>query len=348
MVKNRFGKFDVINIHFDHMGDRDRALCLLYDLGLHLPDYDPKHVPYIEWPNSTHLLHVQLRNGIIDYCPRPFICAAMCSGGARFYSVGEFERIVELGFRKVPRYPVFHVPHDGTAMPYDLLTDICVPEETFLMYHAKMRDTDVRKMIPRPYVAQMQHVFPISRLLCDVERFIGPEEIMEQYGMGFCYEKAYDGTRIKNVTDGLKMRTMDYYREHHEYMDWLCSKHPYMIMFDMHSFSDEIVPRDFMEEGHSTPDICIGADDQYTPPALVEIIQRRFQEAGFSTEVNYPYSGTFVPNAVLSGKRGCDCVSVMLEINKRIYCDQNGNSISKKLDEIQDIIRRIMPDCVEI
>ena len=348
MSKKQFGNFDTVNIHFDHMGDRDRALRLLYDLGLHLSDHDPEHVPYREWPNSTHMIHADFNDREILYCPRPFICAAMCSGGVRFYSVGEFERIAELGFRKIPRYPVFHIPHDGEAMPYELLTDVCIPEETFMAYHNKMRDTDVRLMIPRPYVAQMQRVFPVSRLLCDVERFPGPEEVMERYGMGFCYEKAYDGTVIKHVTDAGRMRALVYYRKHHADMDRLCEKHPYMILFDMHSFSDEIVPHDFPEENHPTPDVCIGVDRKYTPAALAEIAGRRFREAGFSAEINYPYSGTFVPNAVLSGKSRCDCISVMLEINKRVYCDPNGDSIPEKLDIIQEIIRRMMTDCVEI
>ena len=348
MSTKRFGKFSTINIHFDHMGDRDRALHLLYDLGLELLDYEPGHVPYREWPNSTHIIHVQFDSKTIHYCPQPFICAAMCTNGVRFYSVAEFERIAELGFKKLPRYPVFHIPHDGDAMPYELLTSVCVPEENFLAYHEKMRDTDVRKMIPRPYVAQMKQTFDISRLLCDVERFIGPEEPMEQYGMGFCYEKAYDGTVIKHVTDSLKEQTMIYYQEHHRKMDRLCEKHPKMMLFDMHSFSDEIVPRDFLQDGHPTPDICIGTDSLYTPPKLAEIVRAQFKEADFSTEINYPYSGTFVPDAVWSGKSRCDCVSVMIEVNKRIYCDAMGNGIQEKLDQIQNVIRRIMVDCVEI
>ena len=53
-----------------------------------------------------------------------------------------------------------------------------------------MRDTDISLAVPEEYRSgALCCRFGISRLLCDVERFAGPEEIMERYGMGYCYEK---------------------------------------------------------------------------------------------------------------------------------------------------------------
>ena len=86
---------------------------------------------------------------------------------------------------------------------------VCIPKEEFLGYHQLMRDSEIRMVVPDTY-RDPGHMccFEISRLLCDVERFIGPEEIMEAYGMGFCYEKACDGKRIKTVSDDLKEKTL--------------------------------------------------------------------------------------------------------------------------------------------
>ena len=190
--------------------------------------------------------------------------------------------------------------------------------------------------------------FPVSRLLCDVERFVGPEEVMEQYGMGFCYEKAYDGTTIKNVTDELREKTLHYYRKHHETMDYVCEQHPRILLFDMHSYSDEIVPDSFLHEGKRMPDLCIGTDDRYTPPQLTEIVKKRFSEKGPVSDINYPYSGCFIPNNVLSGRCKCDYVGIMLEFNKRIYCDESGKPVSSKLDAIRNIIRQVVADCVNL
>lgn len=81
----------------------------------------------------------------------------------------------------------------------------------------------------------------------------------------------------------------------------------------MHSYSDDIVPKDFLREGRKTPEVCIGTNPHFTPPALAETAERRFREAGFTTARNYPYSGCLVPNAALSGE--VDCIAVMLEFN---------------------------------
>ena len=38
----------------------------------------------------------------------------------------------------------------------------------------------------------------------------------------------------------------------------------------------------------------------------------------------------------------------MLEFNKRIYCDEDGNSIPEKLAVIRETIRQVIVDCVEL
>ena len=246
------------------------------------------------------------------------------------------------------RFPVFHVPHDGGVFPPELMESVYIPEDVFRRYHEKMRDTDIFRAVPKEYRGgDGCEVFRISRLLCDPERFIGPEEVMEKYGMGFCYEKAFDGTVIKNVTGEVRERTLRYYREHHERMDRICERHPRILLIDLHSYSDEIVPEDFLREGVRTPDLCIGADERYTPSGLMETVKRRFSEAGFTIAVNYPYCGCYIPNIVLSGRSICDCISIMLEFHKRTYCDDRGRFVPKRLGVIREIIRQVIVDCVD-
>ena len=124
----------------------------------------------------------------------------------------------------VLRFPIFHVPHDGAEFPEDLMESVCISKEEFVRYHEIMRDDHMADLIPYEYVPECEaSVFSISRLLCDVERFLEPEEVMERYGMGFCYERAYDGTKIKNVTENLKKKTLKYYQKHHSLVDRFCS-----------------------------------------------------------------------------------------------------------------------------
>ena len=63
---------------------------------------------------------------------------------------------------------------------------------------------------------------------------------------------------------------------------------------------------------------------------------------------NYPYSGCYVPNAILSGAENSDLISIMLEFNKRIYLSHHGKPISSETSGIQCVIERIATDSVEI
>ena len=95
---------------------------------------------------------------------------------------------------------IIHVPHAGDSMPAELMESVVVPLREFRHLHEKMKDDGVMSVVSQAFGDVQLITFAVSRLLCDVERFIGDGEVMERYGMGFCYEKAYNGRKIKNVT----------------------------------------------------------------------------------------------------------------------------------------------------
>ena len=240
-------------------------------------------------------------------------------------------------------YPVFHIPHDGTLFPEELMDSVCIPMDRFLRYHELMRDRDVRKLVPVRYREERHCVcFPVSRLLCDVERFIGPREIMERYGMGYCYERAYDGQRIKNVTAEVLTRTRRYYERHHQRLDRLCRRRDNVVLIDLHSFSDALVPKEFLISGRDTPDVCIGTDPVYSDPMLASAAERVFQTAGFSTDLDYPYSGCLIPNHVLSGSYRGRFRGIMLEVNRRICFEGEGNTSDGRLSLLRELVGRLV------
>ena len=200
-------------------------------------------------------------------------------------------------------------------------------------------------MVPERYTGDMRQFFEVSRLLCDVERFIGPDEIMEQYGMGFCYEKAYDGRVIKQPTASDIALTKAFYDRHHQALNRLCGLHASMLFFDLHSYSDRIIPPFARVQGRATPDLCIGTDPHFTAPQLRESVMRRFAEAGFSTAENYPYSGLYVPEDVMYGRCECDFTGIMLEFNRRAYYDEQGNTDPHRTALISKTIEQIIQDC---
>ena len=244
-----------------------------------------------------------------------------------------------------PRSPLFHVPHDGWEFPEELMETLCVSRELFRNYHEQMRDKDVTELIPEEYRSPLHtERFPVSRLLCDVERFPGPEEIMERYGMGFCYERVYDGTRIREVTEALKKKTRRYYDGHQERMNRRCREHGRLLLVDLHSYSDRIVPEDLRKGGETLPDLCIGTDPACTPEDLAERVEQLFRAAGFAVSRNRPYAGCFLPEAVLSGNVRCDAAAVMLEFHRRSYLDGSGNCIPEKTETIRRLIRQVVTE----
>lgn len=345
--RNDFKKYGDIRVVYESVRERIRAGEILEERGFDVPAElkDPTK-PSV---SATNLLDINIRWKHLDYQVPTFICGCMGSSGVRLYSVPELERIAELKYRVVPRFPVFHVPHDGNRFPPELMASVCILEEEFRNYHEAMRDKHVVQLIPRVYRGgQMLQTFAVSRLLCDVERFIGPGEVMEQYGMGFCYEKAYDGKTIKKITEKLKEDTLKYYDEHHTKMNNLCERHPRILLFDMHSYYDKIVPKEYLTNNKSTPDLCIGTDERYTPSVLREIVVRRFTEVGLSVAENDPYSGCYIPDSVLDGSSACDLAGIMLEFHRRAYLDENGEVDPEKAEKIRQVIRQIMVDCVDL
>ena len=94
-MKTPYGHFRTINIHFENFEERQRALQLLEKFGMPVSDRLKSEASCHPFPQSTHLLHVQLDNRFIHCCPQPFICASIVSSGCRIFTVPEFERIAD-------------------------------------------------------------------------------------------------------------------------------------------------------------------------------------------------------------------------------------------------------------
>ncbi len=343
--KNDFRKNGILRVQYFNAEEREKLLDTVESIGIPAGDRKMENGTYS--PTGTNTFEINIKEKSLHYIGQPFIGAAMCSSGVRFYSVAEFCRIAELNFRVMPRFLLWHIPHDGRKFPEELLSSVCVPRERLEAYHEKMRDTDVQKLIPGRYAYQSAlERFEFSRLFCDVEPLAGPKEGTEPYGTGLCCGRTFDGAKIMDISEALKERTLRYCSEHHRRMDEKCQAHPGVLLFDMHSYSDEIVPHDFLLKGRPTPDVCIGADPRFTPLSLIQSVRRRFEESGFTAELNSPYAGCYVPGSAVSGKS--DCISIMLAFNKRTYLDANGKPDEDRTAVIRNVMEKIIVDCVDL
>ena len=219
------------------------------------------------------------------------------------------------------RKTLVHIPHDGTMIPAELLRSVCVPIKELIRQHNALRDTEVTAFAPRNADETLR--FPISRVFCDVERFIEAEP-MDSHGMGFCYTHGFDGTRLKQVTKTIRDQTLVYYAEHHRKLNAFCKETDSIFLLDLHSYSPQIVPEENRINGRSFPEVCLGYESPWIREDVIAAAKNAFSALGLTVDLNYPYSGSMVPSSLLHDPQICDCISLMIEIRRDVYMNQNG------------------------
>lgn len=213
---------------------------------------------------------------------------------------------------------LIHVPHASMYIPEDYRRTALIPPEELEEENLFMCDTGIRELIP-PALAKNAVIFPYSRLFCDVERFRDGTEPMEAYGMGYIYTRDSKGRAMFHPTAEHRQTVSEIYDAHHAELnrrtEHMLREHGNCLIIDLHSFSDETVNRLF--GWTDFPDVCIGTEQDYYNSELIEGLVKFCESLGLSVALNYPYSGSLVPNQFY-GKKDTGIVSVMLEINKRI------------------------------
>ena len=172
-------------------------------------------------------------------------------------------------------------------------------------------------------------VAPVSRIICDVERFRDDEkEPMAKIGMGVCYEKSYDLKHNIVWRKGHKEWVLEnIYDIHHKIfelaVDRAMDEKPYKaLIIDCHSFSPVPLPYE-PDQNPDRPDICLGIDSFHTPDWLVNESLSFFKSKGYSVKVNSPYSGTMVP--IRHYKKNKWVESIMIELNRGLYLKEGTN-----------------------
>ena len=165
-------------------------------------------------------------------------------------------------------------------------------------------------------------VFPISRLVCDVERFRDDAmEPMSRRGMGACYTHGHDGNRIRFLTAEQKESLLvRWYDPHHAALAEMTEKqlkeHGRCLIVDCHSFHPTPLPYE-PDQREQRPDICLGTDPFHTKKETAAALLKAFAERGYSVSFNTPYAGAIVPLPCCRVDPRVQ--SVMIEVNRRLY-----------------------------
>ena len=181
-------------------------------------------------------------------------------------------------------------------------------------------------------------IFPVSRLLCDAERFRDDkDEIMAQVGMGAIYTRCSDGSRLRAVSETEKRDILArFYDAHHvrftKAVEQRLEKYGKCLIIDGHSFYPEPLPHE-PDQSLDRPDFCIGTSEYHTPREAAELLRDILSGKGFSVKLNSPFEGTIVPMSYYNTDPRV--MSVMIEVNRRLYLKAPGVK-NEYFQEIKD------------
>ncbi|MCH4157963.1 MAG: N-formylglutamate amidohydrolase [Acidaminococcaceae bacterium] len=213
---------------------------------------------------------------------------------------------------------ILHLPHSSTLIPARYRHIYLQPEQ--LPASALAAADLFTDQLYRYPAATLR--FPVSRLLCDVERFRDPAaETMTKLGMWICYTHTLDGSELARFDDAhVRDILRSYYDVHHAAFTAAvaaklktCGR---ALIVDGHSFPARLP---YYPPG-DCPDICLGQDAFHTPPALVRTCCRYLEAWGYTVAVNFPFSGSIVPLAYYRQDQRVQ--SIMLEAARDLYVDQ--------------------------
>jgi N-formylglutamate deformylase len=170
-------------------------------------------------------------------------------------------------------------------------------------------------------------VFPVSRLVCDVERFANDaDEPMALRGMGAVYVKTSDeGPLREHLTPAERARLIElWYRPHHQRrtqtVDDVISDGKDCIIVACDSFSSRPLPHE-PDQDPVRPDIRIGTDGWHTPERpRAEQVAARQRLAGFQSLWTGHSPARWSPASTIG--REAKVQAVMIEINRRLYMDE--------------------------
>jgi len=225
---------------------------------------------------------------------------------------------------------VVHVPHSSTVIPDDvraqiLLDDDALAEEHRLMTDARTDELAVRaaeQVTPKPWL----FVNRLSRLVVDPERLPDEHEAMFGVGMGAVYTRTSGGLVLRDDDQQVRHTLLSQYVTPYEeamadLVDERISATGRAIVIDFHSYPPKALPYELYQDARRPP-VCVGADFDHTPAALVERVSRACSVLG-DVVVNEPFVGTYIPLRHFG--RNIDVSSVMVELRRDMYVRGDGS-----------------------
>jgi N-formylglutamate amidohydrolase len=237
-----------------------------------------------------------------------------------------------------------HIPHDSTHIP-DIFRD------QFLLTDQQMK-WELLRMTDRHTAAlfggnpDLDVIFPVSRLLVDVERFEDDaHEPMVERGMGVFYTHTHDRNQLRRVlSEGEREELLaGYYRPHHlllqQRVDEALDFTGRALVIDCHSFPSKRLPYEIGDDGPRA-EICVGTDSFHTPTNLRDAAVKGFADAGFSVTIDTPFAGALTPLKHYGKDHRVE--AIMVEVRRDLYMDEHTGARSERFEQIRSIVKNVI------
>jgi len=241
-----------------------------------------------------------------------------------------------------------HIPHSSTYIPPEMKNNFLLSEDDLQKELLRMTDKytdEIFSCVPK--LGGILVKYNYSRLVLDPERFRDDtKEKMadKEIGMGVVYTKDSSGRNLREINgDERDLLLQNLYDPYHEEITGevqeLLNNSGKCLIIDGHSFPSIRLP---YEKPQTTerPQICLGTDAFHTPKDLIVFIRSFFEEMNLKTEINKPFPGCYVPIKFLHKDKRVK--SIMIEINRGLYMDENTGEKKVSFTEIKSIIRKLM------
>lgn len=180
--------------------------------------------------------------------------------------------------------------------------------------------------------------FPYCRLYCDVERLIN--DPLAKKGLGMSYSRWIPSTNGHGQTYrafSTKKQAFRLYADYHAQVSKkIVELWSDLLLIDCHSFSSQ---PNLLCSNPPDLDICIGFNDDGTCPNKVVIgnIKNYFESLGYKIGINTPFSNSKTFEVPVK------YYSVMIEVNKRLYMNEQTLEKTVGFDSLKQDIQSLYP-----
>ncbi len=240
---------------------------------------------------------------------------------------------------------VLHIPHDSTVIPEKYVNDFLLSENELSQEIISMTDMHTNDLYEHDDVEKI--IFPISRLVCDPERFDDDsQEIMAERGMGVLYEITSQLKPLRSKLDKSKRHEIlnSYYYPHHQKLtnavENKLQDEGKCLIIDCHSFPSRALPYELSDKDDLRAEICIGTDSFHTPENIKKQLFEFFKNKGYSVSIDDPFAGALVPMKYYRVDKNVK--SVMYEIRRDLYMNETTGEKNHNFSNIQKDITESM------